>query len=286
MIRLGQTGQAIALMITAIFFFSAMDATAKELARHTGPVPAIWARYAGQATMVLILVAPRLNTIARTQYPWLQLARSIFLMFGTTFFFFGVANIGLAEATAIMDINPVLITLGAAIFLNEKIGLRRALGIAASLVGALIIIRPGMGVFQPAAIIPLISALMFALYGLLTRYAARRDSAATSFFWTGTVGMVAMTAVGAWFWEPMSGGDWAWMGLLCLTGAGGHYLLIKTYEVAEASVVQPFAYFQLVFAAAIGLLAVGEVVRLNVALGAAIVIAAGLFTLWRERRNR
>jgi drug/metabolite transporter (DMT)-like permease len=127
---------------------------------------------------------------------------------------------------------------------------------------------------------------MFALYGLLTRYVARRDSSATSFFWTGVSGAVVMTGAGIWFWVPMAPDAWIWMGTLCLTGALGHYLLIRAYEVAEASAVQPFAYFQLVFAAAIGLLAFGEVVRLNVAIGAAIVIAAGLFTLWRERRNR
>jgi len=141
-------------------------------------------------------------------------------------------------------------------------------------------------VFQPVAIIPLISALMFALYGLLTRYVARRDSAATSFFWTGTVGVVAMTAVGIWFWQPMLPGDWLWMGLLCLTGALGHWLLIKCYEVAEASAVQPFAYLQLVFASILGVFAFGEVIRTNVAIGTVIIVMAGLFTLWRERQAK
>jgi drug/metabolite transporter (DMT)-like permease len=83
----------------------------------------------------------------------------------------------------------------------------------------------------------------------------------------------------------MDAGASAWMALLCLTGALGHYLLIRTYEVAEASAVQPFAYFQLVFAALIGLTIFGETIKTNVAIGAAIVIAAGLFTLWRERRQ-
>jgi drug/metabolite transporter (DMT)-like permease len=127
---------------------------------------------------------------------------------------------------------------------------------------------------------------MFALYGLLTRYAARKDTAATSFFWTGTVGSVAMTAVGLWFWEPMTGPDWAWMALLCVTGAAGHFTLIKCYELAEASSVQPFAYLQLVFAASLGIVVFGESIEWNVVLGAAIVVAAGLFTLWRERTRK
>jgi drug/metabolite transporter (DMT)-like permease len=126
---------------------------------------------------------------------------------------------------------------------------------------------------------------MFALYGLLTRYAARRDTAATSFFWTGTVGAVGMTAVGIWFWQPMTAPDWRWMAILCLTGALGHWLLIKCYEVAEASAVQPFAYLQLAFASALGITLFGETVRLNVALGVALIVSAGLFTLWREQQR-
>ena len=151
-------------------------------------------------------------------------------------------------------------------------------------VGVIIILEPGFGVFQPQAVVPFLAALMFALYGLLTRYVARRDSAATSFFWTGTVGSVGMTAVGVWFWEPMTGPDWAWMGALCVTGAAGHFTLIKCYEVAEASAVQPFAYLQLLFASTLGILVFSETIRLNVALGAALIVGAGLFTLWRQRQ--
>ncbi|MEL6690598.1 MAG: EamA family transporter, partial [Pseudomonadota bacterium] len=84
--------------------------------------------------------------------------------------------------------------------------------------------------------------------------------------------------------ENMTAPDWGWMALLCMTGALGHYLLIRCYEVAEASAVQPFAYLQLVFGAAIGVSVFGEIIRWNVAAGAALVVAAGLFTLWRERQ--
>ena len=153
-------------------------------------------------------------------------------------------------------------------------------------VGVLIILQPGVTVFAPAALFPLASALMFALYGLLTRYAARRDSAATSFFWTRVTGAVAMTGVGLFFWEPMTGPDWLWMAALCVSGATGHFLLIKCYEVAEASAVQPFAYLQLVFASALGIAVFGEHIQPNVALGATIVVSAGLFALWREQRSK
>jgi drug/metabolite transporter (DMT)-like permease len=90
-----------------------------------------------------------------------------------------------------------------------------------------------------------------------------------------------MTLVGLPNWEWMTPSDWGWMLALCITGATGHWLLIKCYEVAEASAVQPFAYFQLVFASAIGILLFGETVEANLVLGALIIVSAGLFALWR-----
>jgi drug/metabolite transporter (DMT)-like permease len=178
---------------------------------------------------------------------------------------------------------PLLIAALSGPVLGEKVGWRRWAAIGVGFIGMLIILQPGTGVFSPYALIPLVSALMFALYGLLTRFVARQDSAATSFFWTGVSGAVLMTIVGIAFWEPMSGPDWLWMGLLCLTGAGGHFLLIKTYEVAEASSVQPFAYLQLVWASSLGLLIFAEQLRTNVVIGASLIVAAGIFTLVRER---
>ena len=102
---------------------------------------------------------------------------------------------------------------------------------------------------------PLLAALLFALYGLLTRFVARKDSAPVSFFWTGVVGAIAMTPFGLATWTWMTPADWAWMAALCAMGALGHFLLIKAYEVAEAGTIQPFAYFQLVFVTLIALVA-------------------------------
>ncbi len=142
--------------------------------------------------------------------------------------------------------------------------------------------QPGTHVFSVTAIVPLVAAFMFAVYGLLTRFAARQDRAATNFFWTGTVGAGGMTLVGMWFWQPMTGPDWGWMAALSFLGVLGHWLLIKCLDVAEASAVQPFAYLQLVFVAIIGVTVFGERLAPNVVLGAAIVVGAGLFALKRS----
>jgi len=193
-------------------------------------------------------------------------------------------TLGLIETHAVFAVYPLLVAALSGPVLGEHVGWRRWVAIGIGFLGVLVILQPGFGVFAPAALIPLVAATMFALYGLLTRYVARDDSAAVSFFWTGTAGAVVTTSMGIWYWQPMAPGDWGWMGLLCLTSAFSHWLLIRAYEVAEASAIQPFAYLQLVFATMIGIGVFSETLRPNVAMGACIVVLAGLFTLWRARR--
>ena len=224
-----------------------------------------------------------IRAAARTRQPLLQIGRGLLLVAEICILIAAFVQLGLVESHAVFICYPLLVAALSGPVLGEKVGWRRWSAIGIGLVGVLIILRPGFAVFAPAAALPLIAAAMFALYALLTRYAARRDSTATSFFWTGTVGAVAMTPLGLWHWQPMSAPDWGLMLLLCILGATGHWLLIKCYEVAEASAVQPFAYLQLVFAAAVGILAFDDAVETHVLIGAAIVVCAGLFTLWRQR---
>ncbi|SEQ65426.1 DMT family transporter [Thalassovita taeanensis] len=280
--KLSDTALAIVLMIGAIFFFSAMDATAKELSGRIGPVPAIWARYAGQSLVVLILVAPRLGQVARTRYPWFQLARSILLMCGTGFFFFGIANIGLAEATAIMDINPVLITLGAALFLGEKIGLRRAIGIAAAMIGALIVIRPGSGVFSPYALLPLIAAFSFSAYNLVTRYLGKNEDTWTSMFYTSLFGTVILSAVVPFYWQPLNWTEVGLMAMLALFGTLSQLLLIRALSLGEAGMLAPYAYVGLIFATLWGIVFFDEFPDQWTILGALVIVISGIYVWHRE----
>ena len=222
---------------------------------------------------------------ATTTQPALQIFRGLLLASEICIMVWGFVLLGLVEAHAIFTCYPLLIAALSGPILGENVGWRRWAAIGVGFVGVLIILQPGITVFSPAAAVPLLAALMFALYGLLTRYAARRDRTATSFFWTGIVGAVALTPLGLWMWEPMIGSDWWWMSALCITGVAGHWLLIRAYEIAEASAVQPFAYLQLVFASAIGLSVFNETLALNVAIGAGLVVSAGIFTLWRAQRS-
>jgi len=124
---------------------------------------------------------------------------------------------------------------------------------------------------------------MWSVYVLATRFAARDDSPDTSFFWTGVAGALGMTLPGLWFWAPMTTADWGWMLLLCLFSVSGHWLVIRAYDLAEASAIQPLTYLQLVFIAVLGVTIYEEALRPNVVIGAALVVAAGLFTLWRQQ---
>jgi drug/metabolite transporter (DMT)-like permease len=280
--RLSPTATAILLMIGAIFCFSVMDATAKALAPRIGTIPAVWARYAGQALVVLILVAPRLRSIARTNYPWLQLARSVFLMFGTVFFFFSVANIGLTEATAIMNINPVIITLGAALFLGEKIGLRRALGIGAAMFGALIVIRPGSEVFSPYAVLPLVAAFAYSAYNITTRFVGRNEDPWTSLLYTALFGAVVMSVAVPFYWQPLDLTSGLLMLVIAAFGTLSQLLLIRALSIGEAGMLAPFAYTGLVFATVWGVVFFGEYPDLWTVVGAMIIVAAGVYVWYRE----
>ncbi len=276
------------LMIATTFVFAMQDGISRHLASEYNTLMVVMIRYWFFAAFVIAIAGRQAGSIraaAATEQPMVQVARGALLAIEICVMVTGFVYLGLVESLAIFACYPLLIAALSGPILGESVGWRRWAAIGVGFIGVLVILQPGFAVFAPAALFPLASALMFALYGLLTRFAARKDSAATSFFWTGTVGAVVMTVIGVWFWEPMTGPDWAWMGLLCLTGAGGHFLLIKTYEVAEASAVQPFAYFQLVFGSALGMIVFDEDLPLNVAIGAGMVVAAGVFTLIRARKK-
>ncbi|WP_293573584.1 DMT family transporter [Phaeobacter sp.] len=276
----------IMLMIAATVVFALQDGISRHLAGEYNTFMVIMVRYWFFALFVLALAARSAGGIrgtARTSQLGVQVFRGVLLAAEICVAVYAFTVLGLVESIAVFICYPLLVAALSGPVLGEVVGWRRWMAIGVGLIGVLIILQPGMGVFDPLAIIPFLSALMFAFYGLITRYAARRDSTATSFFWTGIAGMVFMTAVGMWHWQPMSQQDWGWMGALCLSGVLGHWLLIKCYEMAEASAVQPFAYFHLIWAAALGVVVFDETIRSNVAIGAAIIVAAGLFTLWRER---
>lgn len=282
------TRLGIWLMVATSFVFAIQDGISRHLAGEYNVFMVIMIRYWFFAAFVITIAgrqAGGIRAATRSKRPVSQIFRGLLLAAEVCVMVAAFVVLGLVESHAVFAVYPLLVAALSGPVLGEKVGWRRWTAIGIGFVGVVIILQPGVGVFQPAALIPLAAAFMFALYGLMTRHVARDDSAAVSFFWTGVAGAVFTTLIGIWFWEPMQPRDWAWMGLLCLTAALSHWLLIRAYEVAEASAIQPFAYLQLAFVSVLGITVFNETLRPNVALGTVIVVSAGLFTLWRARQK-
>tara|TARA_B100000530_G_C15914881_1_gene470845 strand:+ start:545 stop:1411 length:867 start_codon:yes stop_codon:yes gene_type:complete len=277
----------ILLMIITTIVFASQDGLSKYLATEYNVYMVVMIRYWFFAAFVISVSSQKtggIKRVAKTKSPILQIFRSLILVAEMCITILAFTLLGLAETHAIFASYPLIIAMLSGPILGEYVGWRRWLAICVGFIGILIILNPGNGIFSPYALVPLVGAILFALYGLLTRYVGQYDNSSASFFWTGVVGSIAMTIIGLNYWDPVSKSDWSIMLLLSASGVVGHYLLIKCYEVAEASAVQPFAYLQLIWASMIGIIIFGEQITTNVLIGACIIVGAGLFTLWRERK--
>ena len=276
----------ILLMIGAVFCFASMDATAKYLMKEIGPAQTIWARYTVQALLVTVLILPKISIYGKTKYPKLQFVRSVALMMATTLFFFAFSRLGLAEASAIFNISPVLITLGAFLFLREQIGPRRVIGILVSLLGALIIIRPGSGVFTLYAILPLGAAIFYSTYSLATRFVGTDESPWTSLFYSAIFGAICYSIYIVFNWNPMSNNALLLTIIIGLFGTTGHICLIRALTLGEASLVAPFIYTNLLFTTIWGFVLFGNFPDFWTIVGALIIVAAGIYVWARDRAVR
>jgi drug/metabolite transporter (DMT)-like permease len=275
------TRAGIWLMILAVTIFAAQDGFSRHLAETYNVLMVVMIRYWGFAAFVIIQAfrQPRGLRSVTTQRPVLHLARACLLIAEVCVIIWGYTLIGLIESHAVFAVCPLLVAALSGPILGERLGLRGWAAIIAGLIGVLVILQPGTGVFTPAALLPFAAASMFALYSILTRKASATDAPFTSLFWSGTIGAAIMTMIGLPFWEHMVGIDWAMMAIYATLALLGNYVLIKTYDTAEASVVQPFAYLQIVLVSIIGVTIYAEPLKPHVIIGAAIVIAAGLVTL-------
>jgi drug/metabolite transporter (DMT)-like permease len=248
------TRLGILLMVATTLVFALQDGLSLHLSSTYNVYMVVMVRYWFFAAFVMTFSAKQaggLRNAARTKQPVLQAFRGVLLAAEICVMVTGFTLLGMVESLAIFSAYTLIVAALSGPILGETVGWRRWLAIAVGFGGVLVILKPGFGVFSPYAIIPFCATFMFALYSLLTRYVARLDSTATSFFWTGVMGCLLMSAIGAFHFENMSPSDWGLM--FCLCGAS------------------------------IGVLIFGEVVRPNVAIGALLVVTAGLFTLWRAK---
>ena len=274
------------LMIAAVATFAAQDGFSRHLAETYNTLMIVMIRYWVFAGFVIILAlrqpqGPR--AAIRSTHLWTHMVRGTLLVAEVCMIVWGYTMIGLIESHAVFAICPLLIVALSGPMLGERISWHRWAAVAAGMVGVVVILRPGMGVFSWPALLPLASALFFALYSVLTRLTTRDEPTFPSFFWPAVIGACLMTVVGLPNLEAVAPQDMAYLAAYCMLCVLSHWLLLKCYQATEAARVQPYAYLQIVFVTIIGILVYGEVLALPVAIGTAIIVAAGLYALSLER---
>jgi drug/metabolite transporter (DMT)-like permease len=278
------TLRGIAFMLAAMVVFALQDVLSKALvANHSAIFITMWRYWAFGLVCLFLLWRTGFAKGLRSRQPVLQIARGVTLALEICVAILAFHLIGLAGTHAIFAFGPLLVVALSGPLLGERIGWRRWAAIGVGFLGMMLIIRPGSQPMSFGLAIAILAMVMFAAYALATRRVSRTDSAMTSFYYTGVAGAVVMTLIGPWFWSAMTPVEMLMMATLCATGMIGHYLLIRAFEAAEASAIQPYAYFQTVFSSISGVLVFGEIVPVSTILGAAIVIGAGVFAFWRER---
>lgn len=277
-------GLGVLFLLGSLATFTLMDAVAKYLVTRYHPAQLIWARFAINLALVALVYRRAFLPRLRTRQPLAQAARGVMQVITIVLFFVAIRHIGLAEADALFDINPILITLGAALFLGERIGPRRIAGIVIAFVGALVILRPGVGAFEPAAALAFASAFSYAAGNLLTRV-VRTDPLATSLIWSALVGTVLSSIALPFVWKEVAIADFPIFLALGVLGSAGQALVVRAFSLSEASTLAPFGYFSLIFASLWGFLFFGQLPDIWTVAGALVIVGAGLYVWYRERKS-
>jgi drug/metabolite transporter (DMT)-like permease len=262
-----------------------MNVEAKLLAGSVPVVQIVWARTLVHTLFVVALFGPRHGwwRLFVTRRPATQLTRSLLLLVSTSLFFTAIGKVPLADATAVSFTSPLLVAALAGPMLGERVDLRHWLAIAAGFAGALIVIRPIGGATNPYLFLVLGNSACYAVYQILTRRVAAFDRPETSVTYSALIGTLVLSVVAPLsFKAPAGPPEWAMLATLGLLGGLGHYYVARGFTLGPASILSPFHYVQLVGAAAMGFLVFGDVPSAWTWVGAAIIIASGLYIAWRE----
>ena len=276
----------ILLVITAGFVLAGMDAIAKHIGQLGVPVLLVlWGRYFFHTALTFVSYAATRRSVdfVRARKPGLQLIRAGCLFGATTYFYTALTKgMQLGDAAAIQFLAPVLVTALSGIFLGERVGPRRWTAVVIAFAGVMVVGRPGSGVLGFVALLPLVTAVLLAIYMILTRTIRTQDSAASTTFYTTAVGAVALTLLLPYIWQPMDAPQWGLMVLMGGAGALGHFLLVRAFHAAEASALAPFTYAQVVGAILWGFLVFADVPSVWTLVGASMIVGSGIYVWYRE----
>jgi len=279
--------RGILQMVAATVLFVCMNAMAKALSAHLPAVEVVWARSAGHFVFIVALLGP-VHGWARlfeTGSFRLQIGRSLLQVISQMLFFSAIGHVQLADATAVSFTAPFVVAALAGPMLGERIGAGHWVAIGAGFAGALIVIRPGGGMNVYLLLI-LGSSVCYALYQLLTRRVAAYDRPETSVTYSALVGTIVLSMLVPFEWTTPGGpAQWAGLAALGILGGLGHYLVAHALTVAAASIISPFHYVQIIWAAALGYLVFGDVPSAWTWLGATVIIGSGLAIAVRQARR-
>jgi len=272
------------LMVSSTVFFACSDVITKKLAGSLPPVEIAWLRYATFALLVVpLLLLNGGGILLRSQRPRLQILRGLGMVGSAILFTAGLRFLPVADATAIYFISPILIMALSIPFLGEVVGWRRWSAAFVGLIGVLIVIRPGTGAFQTAALLPLLGATSWAAAAVVTRKMSGRDHSLTTLAYSAFVGFGALSAMLPLTWVVPAREEIVLGLCIGILSTIGHWFVILAYRHANASTVAPFSYVQLIWAGALGYIAFGSLPDAWTVAGAGIIVASGLYTAYRER---
>jgi len=285
----------IAFMMTGMLIVPIMDALAKILGHSISPLQITWGRFLFQFIFMGLAIVITLNASAlKSSKAFIHSVRGILLATATTFFFFSLLNLPLANAIAIFFVQPMILTLLSALFLGESIGWHRRIAVTTGFIGALLIIRPGSETFTLAALLPLGAALFFATYLALTRSVANIDHPLTMQFASSLGALVVLTLalligwiVGDNVFVPSNPSLYQWTMLagIGLIASIGHLLVVIAINRTPTSLLAPFSYMEIVSATALGWLIFYDWPDALTWLGIGVIVASGMYVLFRENQH-
>ena len=279
--------KGIALILASTVFLGCSDVTAKYLAASLPSIEITWIRFLTFALIMTPAMIPGSPLFAlTTRRRGLHFMRGATLLGSSLFFISGLAFLPIAEASATGFIAPLFVTALAIIFLGEKVGLRRWIAAAVGLVGVLIILRPGTSAFHPAAFFPLVSALAWACTLIMTRMMSGTERAITTMAYSSIAGVGILSLLVPFVWVTPTWQAVALGVFIGVASTAGQWIVVLAFRYADASVLAPFSYTQLLWVSILGFLVFGEVPDVWTITGAAFIVASGLYTAHRERVRR
>lgn len=273
------------LLCGTMIIIGTMDAVSKLLVQDLAVGQILAVRY-WMFFGVALWMAHRsigIRTAFRSARPWVQIARSAILMVEMALFIQAFVYMHLADVHAVAAAAPLLVMVMAAVFLGETIGPHRKAAVLIGFVGVLVIVRPGSGVFGWTAALPIVATLGWAAYQVLLRRVSAYDRSETTVLYTATTGFVIYSIAGLLLWKAPTAEQWLLLAAVGVMGSAGHILLVKAYESAPASALQPFNYGLPLWAIVVGWLVFDHLPDAWTFTGGALVISGGLYALWRER---